>query len=186
MEKKEDTGRRFHGDPGRLRSAERAAVVEPERVVVLSLEGDPVKTVLDVGTGTGLFAEAFSASGLDVTGVDVNASLLAVARHHLPQGRFLEAPAESLPFANGSFGIVFMAHVLHEVDDPLIVFREAARTARKRVVIVEWPFREEAYGPPLKHRLPPERIEGLAHSAGLSRQTHVSLSHVEFYSFLAV
>ena len=185
MREEERPGRQFHGDPARLRSPERVARLEPERVVALSLEGGPVETVLDVGTGTGLFAEAFSASGVAVTGVDVNADSLEVARQHVPNGRFVEALAAALPFADGSFDVVFIAHVLHEADDPLRVLQEAARTARKRVVVVEWPFREEAYGPPLQHRLRPERIAALARSAGLSGQTHVGLSHVEIYAFSA-
>jgi len=37
--------------------------------------------MLDIGTGTGVFAEAFAALGIAVTGIDVNADLLAAARH---------------------------------------------------------------------------------------------------------
>ena len=160
-------------------------MLEPERVVALSLEGDSVETVLDVGTGTGLFAEAFSACGLAVTGVDLNADFLDVAQQYVPKGRFVEAPAEALPFADDSFDLVFIAHVLHEADDPVRVLQEAARTARKRVVVVEWPFRVEPYGPPLEHRLEPDRIADLARSAGLSQQAHAVLSHVEIYAFSA-
>jgi ubiquinone/menaquinone biosynthesis C-methylase UbiE len=161
-------------------------MLEPERVVAFSLEGIPVETVLDVGTGTGLFAEAFSAAGAAVTGVDVSVELLAMARQHVPGGRFVEAPAEALPFGDKSFDLVFLAHVLHEADDPLKALREAARTARARVVIVEWPYRQEESGPPLEHRLPPARIQGLAASAGLTVQAEVSLSHVDMYAFGAV
>ena len=147
------------------------------------MEGAAVTTALDVGTGTGLFAEAFSAAGVDVTGVDVSAELLALARRCVPEGRFVEAAAESLPFEDASFDLVLLAHVLHETDDPLQALREAARTARARVVVVEWPYREEAAGPPLAHRLPPETIEALARSAGLGDGTRVALSHMDLYRF---
>jgi methylase of polypeptide subunit release factors len=50
--------RRFRGDPARLRSPERLEQLEVERVVELSLEGITAGSVLDVGTGTGVFAEA--------------------------------------------------------------------------------------------------------------------------------
>ncbi len=90
--------RRFRGAPDRLRSVERIALLEVERVVALSVEGLAVKTVLDVGTGTGVFAEAFSKLALRVTGIDTNPELLAVARGYVPGGQFREAPAEKIPF----------------------------------------------------------------------------------------
>ena len=52
--------RRFTGDVERLRAPERIARLEVDRVVNLCLEGTRVDNVLDVGTGSGIFAEAFS------------------------------------------------------------------------------------------------------------------------------
>ncbi len=175
--------RRFHGDAARLRSPARVAMLEPERVVAFSLSGIAAKSVLDVGTGTGLFAEAFAKAGLDVTGVDANLELLAAARQHVPSGRFVEAAAEALPFADKSFDLVFLGFVLHEVDDPSLALQEAARTARVRVVVVEWPYRAEESGPPLEHRLPPERIEELAAAAELVTEVRESLSRIDVWAF---
>ncbi len=42
--------------------------------------------MLDVGTGTGLFAEGFAKLGIAVTGIDVDLELLATARKHVPTG----------------------------------------------------------------------------------------------------
>ena len=183
MTERNDESRRFHGDPARLRAPDRVARLEPERVAALSTEGAAVGSVLDVGTGTGLFAEAFAAAGARVTGVDVNAGLLELARAHVPEGRFVEASAEALPFEDGSFDLVFLRHVLHEVDDPSRALREAARTARARVVVVEWPFREEEHGPPLAHRMRPETIGSLAKSAGLADGKRVTLPYVVLHRF---
>ncbi len=158
-------------------------MLEPERVVAFSLSGIVAKTVLDVGTGTGLLAEAFAGAGLDVTGVDTNPELLAAARLHVPSGRFVEGVAEALPFADKSFDLAFLALVLHEVDSPLLALREAARTARMRVVVVEWPYRAEESGPPLEHRLSPERIEELAGAAGLVTEARESLSRIDLWAF---
>lgn len=38
------------------------------------------KAVLDVGCGGGLLSEALAASGAEVTGVDINETLIAVAK----------------------------------------------------------------------------------------------------------
>ncbi|MBN2565599.1 MAG: class I SAM-dependent methyltransferase [Candidatus Eisenbacteria bacterium] len=173
--------RRFRGDPERLRSPERTALLEPDRVVALSLTGLAAASVLDVGTGSGFFAEMFSRAGSIVTGLDVSGVSLDVARGHAPGIDFVEGVAEALPFEDGSFDLVFMAHVLHESDEPLMALREARRVASRRVVVVEWPFEDEEHGPPLAHRLRPEKMERLARDAGLVGLERLRLSHMDLY-----
>ena len=75
--------RRFHNDIARLRSPERLARLEVNRVVELVTHGANIRSVLDVGTGTGVFAEAFARSGLDVEGLDANPEILAAAEARL-------------------------------------------------------------------------------------------------------
>lgn len=181
MDRSPEHERRFHGEPDRLRSASRLALLEPERVVSLSIEGLQASSVLDVGTGTGVFAEVFARWGLDATGVDVNADFLAVARELAPAARFLEGAAEGLPFEDRSFDLAFLGHVLHETDNPRRALAEARRVARSRVAVLEWPYREEENGPPLDHRLRPEMIEDLARQAGLGELVKVRLSHMDLY-----
>jgi len=183
MEKRPRQGHRFQGDAARLRAPERIAILQPERVVAESMKGAPISTVLDVGTGTGLFAEVFSKTGADVTGVDVSTDLLAAAREHVPAVTFIEGAAEGLPFDDGSFDLVFLGHVLHETDSPLRALEEARRVSRVRVAVLEWPYRTEDVGPPLEHRLKPEEITDLARRAGLSRIEKLELSHADLYVF---
>jgi ubiquinone/menaquinone biosynthesis C-methylase UbiE len=175
--------RRFRGEPDRLRSVERIALLEVERVVALSMEGlTVVRSVLDVGTGTGVFAEAFSKLTQAVTGIDTNAGLLAIARRYVPDAQFRKAPAERIPFADHSFDLVFLGHVLHETDSPLQALKEARRVARSRVVVLEWPYHEEEeQGPPLEHRLRPEVIEDLAGKANFQLVERIKLAHMDFY-----
>ena len=173
--------RRFHGQPERLRSAERLALLDVERVVSLSLEGLEAHSALDVGCGTGLFTEAFINKGVDTTGIDVNADMLAIARDEVPSAQFREAPAEKLPFNAGVFDLVFLGHLLHETDKPLEALKEAHRVAIARVVVLEWPYRHEAPGPPLAHRLRSEVIEDLAHQAGFSMVERIQLKHVDLF-----
>lgn len=80
--------RRFKGSIERLRSAERVSRLEIDRVVDGSLEAIEAKTLLDVGTGSGLFAEAFAKRGVRVTGIDVSEEMLEAARHFVPTGDF--------------------------------------------------------------------------------------------------
>jgi ubiquinone/menaquinone biosynthesis C-methylase UbiE len=173
--------RRYGGGADRLRSPDRVRLLEVPRVVAVSAEGLTVSSVLDVGTGTGLFAEAFAGLGARVTGVDPNTELLARARELVPGAQFREGIAESLPYPDSSFDLVFYGLVLHETDDTLRALSEARRVSRLRVAVVEWPYREEEHGPPLAHRLEPERVIELARSAGFGTVERLTLSHVELF-----
>jgi ubiquinone/menaquinone biosynthesis C-methylase UbiE len=173
--------RRFHGEADRLRSAERIALLEVERVAARSVEGLTAHRVLDVGTGTGIFAQAFAARGYAVAGIDANGDLLKLALRFVPEGEFMEASAEAIPYGNGAFDLVFLGHVLHETDDPALALREARRVSTARVVVLEWPYLEEEHGPPLEHRLRPETIQDMARQAGLDRVERLRLTHMELY-----
>ncbi len=172
--------RRFHSGADRLRAPERLALMEVPRVAELSSEGLAIKSALDIGTGTGVFAEAFAARGIAVTGIDVNADLLVAARQYVPAAQFKEAPVENIPFADRSFDLAFLGHVLHEADDPLTALKEARRVTRSRVAILEWPYRQEEKGPPLEHRLKPEWVADLAQQAGFQSIETLHLEHMDF------
>ncbi len=177
----EEHDRRYAGTAERLRRPERLAWLEVERVVPLCLEGVDVATVLDVGTGGGLFAEAFAARGLEIAGCDVNAELLEAARAAVPQAEFTTGAAEELPYDDASFDLVFLGHVAHEVDDLDQTMAEARRVARRRVAVLEWPYRAEDHGPPLDHRLRPEVVEAEARKAGFAKVEQLELTHMVLY-----
>jgi ubiquinone/menaquinone biosynthesis C-methylase UbiE len=177
--------RRFPGSPGMLRSAMRVELLEVGRVVDLCLEAFAAESVLDVGTGTGLFAEAFAGRGLEIAGIDANPVMVEAARRLVPEGRFRHAPAEVIPHGTGTFDLVFMGLVLHETDDRRQALGEARRVARLGVAALEWPYEAEAYGPPLAHRLKPEEVETMAQEAGFGRFDRVPLAHTVLYRLYA-
>jgi ubiquinone/menaquinone biosynthesis C-methylase UbiE len=164
-----------------LRAPARLALLETGRVTSLCLQGIEAGTVLDVGTGTGVFAEAFARLGLRVTGVDVQPAMLDAARAYVPAARFALAHSESLPFAAGSFDLVFLGHVLHEAANPLQSLKEARRVSALRVAVLEWPYIKEASGPPLRHRLKAEDIVRLAAASGFSSVENPPLSHMALF-----
>jgi ubiquinone/menaquinone biosynthesis C-methylase UbiE len=67
-----------------------------------------------------------------VIGVDPSLEMLKVARRKLRSDRveFKNAPAHSLPVAEGSVDIVFMSMVLHHLDDTAAVAQECRRILR--------------------------------------------------------
>jgi ubiquinone/menaquinone biosynthesis C-methylase UbiE len=173
--------RRFSGDINRLRAGERVARLEVQRVVQLCLEGRHLTNVLDVGTGTGLFAEEYAKQGIEVSGIDANPAMLYAARNFVPHGWFIQATAENLPFKDETFDLVFYGLVLHEADNAFSVLEGAWRVCRLGVGILEWPYREQPFGPPLSDRLRPDILEGLFRRAGFTSWEQYRLDNTDLY-----
>jgi len=81
------------------------------------------KTVLDVGCGGGILAEAMATRGARVTGIDLGDAPLAVARLHLKgSGQLVDykkVAAEDLAREQpGSFDVVTCMEMLEHVPDP--------------------------------------------------------------------
>jgi ubiquinone/menaquinone biosynthesis C-methylase UbiE len=174
--------KRFEGDITRLRSPERVDRLEVEKVVDQCLANGQIRTVLDAGTGSGLFAESFCKRGLSVSGMDVNPEMLAAARQFVPEGDFHEGTIEALPYPDGSFALVFLGLVLHESDDTLTSLQEARRVAKQRVCILEWPYRDQPFGPPLTDRLNPGKLTVLFRQAGFLTWKITELANTILYT----
>jgi len=91
------------------------------------------RTILDIGTGTGRFAEHFNVSGFNVVGIDVSLAMMVKAREKKLRN-LVRADAHRLPFRDGTFDGAIMIHVLHLVHDWVQVVREVGRVTRKVVV----------------------------------------------------
>jgi 2-polyprenyl-6-hydroxyphenyl methylase/3-demethylubiquinone-9 3-methyltransferase len=96
--------------------------------------GSPQR-VLDVGCGGGLLPNALVPllpSATEITGVDLSAGSLEVARRHDPSGRirYLKADALHLPFKDGEFDTVFCMDFLEHVEDPAAVITEISRVLK--------------------------------------------------------
>jgi ubiquinone/menaquinone biosynthesis C-methylase UbiE len=165
----------------KLRDPKRIAFLETDKVVKFCLEGINPRTVLDVGTGSGIFAEAFFHLGLEVTGVDIQEPMLEAARTYVPGASFQLAPSENLPFGEKTFDLVFLGLLLHESEQPLLTLKESARVCTLRTAVLEWPHKEGGYGPPLQDRIEPERLKGLAASSGFSRVSTVPLKYLSLF-----
>lgn len=87
--------------------------------------------VLEVGCGCGSEAERFARAGAHYTAVDLtNAAVnLTQRRFQLEklEGRFVQADAEDLPFANGLFDLVYSHGVLHHTPDTARSVQEVHR-----------------------------------------------------------
>lgn len=130
----------------------------------------PLKTAVDVGTGTGRLALGLARQGLKVTGFDQSPEMLRVARRAaqavgLLDIEFIEASLEDgpLPAGSGRFDLVTCALVLCHVRDIRAAVRECARLVRPgghllltdfHPQAVAWGWRTAFAEPGVRYRLP--------------------------------
>lgn len=88
--------------------------------------------VLDVGCGTGGFLRQLAALGWEVWGIEPSAEVAqaAVERLVVAEARIYAGVAEDADFAEGTFDLVTMWHVLEHLHDPKGVLAKAARWLR--------------------------------------------------------
>lgn len=171
----------YNGGVERLRSADRVSRLEVGRVVENCLAEGNITSVLDVGTGSGLFAEEFIKRGLNVSAIDPNPEMVAAAKEIMPGVSVSEASAENIPFENNSFHIAFMGLVLHEVNDYRKSLDELYRVALKEVSVLEWEYKVQDFGPPLEHRLKEEFVRETAKQAGFKKVEAIKLTSLVLY-----
>lgn len=103
--------------------------------VVEKLAPRPTDRLLDVACGTGLVSKTFKGRVAHITGVDITRAMADQAAAHIDA--FVESPAESLPFADGSFDLVVCRQGTQFMRDAEAV-REMLRVLRPggRVALV--------------------------------------------------
>ncbi len=102
------------------------------RFRTLALEGLPISPqtrVLDLCCGSGQTTGVLAARSQHVTGLDVSPLSLGRAAARVPDATYVEALAEEMPFADGSFDLVHISVALHEMDTEALrkIFRQAHR-----------------------------------------------------------
>jgi SAM-dependent methyltransferase len=93
------------------------------------------KRVLDVGCGAGTDLVRFARAGAIVTGVDIAASAIALARQNVAQqgldADLREADGEHLPFADDTFDLVFAHGVVQYTADAQALVDESRRVVKR-------------------------------------------------------
>jgi SAM-dependent methyltransferase len=117
--------------------------------------------VLEVGCGSGCYSEVFAGlipDGVHYTGVDYSKAMIDRAQTRYPSDNFQVADATSLPYADGTFDIVFNGVSLMHILDYQAAIREAVRVASRYCIFHTVPvfddyqttyLRKYAYGAPV-------------------------------------
>ncbi len=98
---------------------------------LVPFDGMNGRKVLEVGCGAGVDLARFARGGALVTGVDLSAAAIDLARANFEQqglpGEFHVADAEALPFADGTFDLVFAHGIIQYTADSQRVVDECRR-----------------------------------------------------------
>lgn len=180
----ETNERTFKRGVDKLRAIERVERLQVDKVVDLCLENLNAKSVLDIGTGSGLFAEEFANRGLKVLGIDLQTEMIENAKKYVPNGKFYLAPAEEIPIEDNSVDITLFGLVFHEVNDFSKSLKEAFRVSQKGTFILEWNYAVEDFGPPLEHRLKSDFIKELSIKTRYKSFERIPMKYMVLYKLL--
>jgi SAM-dependent methyltransferase len=89
--------------------------------------------ILDVGCGNGVFTVPLAEQSPRTVGLDRSANML----RQQPWRQLVRGTAETLPFPDRAFTLVFEANLLHHTRDPLAIVHELRRVSSDYVVLVE-------------------------------------------------
>ena len=106
-----------------------ARVYGPLAAVLVAFSGVPLRgrSVLDLGSGTGVGSRAAIDVGARVTATDLAPEMLLLDREHRPPAAAGDATA--LPFRDDAFDVVLAPFSLNHLPDPALGVREAGRVA---------------------------------------------------------
>jgi ubiquinone/menaquinone biosynthesis C-methylase UbiE len=158
-----------------------------EQAILESLAGQPYRSVLDLGTGTGRMLELLGPRIERGLGCDLSVEMLAIARANLDRAglrhcRVRQADLYSLGIPRDSFDVVVIHQVLHLLDDAAGAIREGATVLRPggRLVVVDFaPHDQEFLRAEHAHRrlgFADETIRQWMDAAGLDPIHHQTLA----------
>jgi SAM-dependent methyltransferase len=101
---------------------------------LVAFDGYRGRSVLEVGCGAGVDLARFARGGARVTGVDLAASAIDLARANFAQqgleGAFHVADGERLPFPDNTFDLVYAHGVVQYTADPQRLVEECRRVLK--------------------------------------------------------
>lgn len=152
-----------------------------------ALADRPIRSLLDLGTGTGRVLEVFGPQIERGLGIDMSLDMLLVARDRLERAGLRHCSVRQgdiyeLNVPEGSFDVVVIHQVLHFLDDGARAIRAAARALRPqgRLLVVDFaPHDLEFLREQHAHRrlgFAPETVSQWMSAAGLAVEGHRTLA----------
>jgi len=91
---------------------------------------------LDIGTGSGVYAEILTSSFQNVIGYDLSPIALAQLKKRVPSARIIQGDAEHLGFVNGVFDLVSCIETMTHLPYPEKGLSEIKRVTKPKGLIL--------------------------------------------------
>ncbi|MDI6820153.1 MAG: class I SAM-dependent methyltransferase [Candidatus Hodarchaeaceae archaeon] len=137
---------------------QRYGEIQRKKYQVLAKNLPRANRALDVGCGTGMFLSLLSQKAKFIVGIDMSAEMLQIARKRAAGAALVQADADNLPFADGSFDVIVSVTLLQNMPDPAFTVREFARVLRPAGI---------AMMTSLKHKHSPQQLMAWTTAANL-------------------
>jgi ubiquinone/menaquinone biosynthesis C-methylase UbiE len=104
----------------------------PRKAIYQEIDWEKVKTLADIGCGTGYMSETINRSEIAVIAVDQSSEMLSEMREKLGNENisYRVGDADQLPIKDESVDVVVANMYLHHVENPLIAIEQMYRILR--------------------------------------------------------
>lgn len=116
-------------------------------IKTLAAELDDCTRILDLGVGTGRFAEPMQKKGFKVVGIDISRKMISKAKKKSVRNLFL-ADARHIPFRDKTFDATISVHLLHLISEWRRTLGEVCRVSRHAMLSLHYARKDpvrEAY-----------------------------------------
>jgi ubiquinone/menaquinone biosynthesis C-methylase UbiE len=161
------TGKKF--DPQKLNKLNnpRRLIDIPPEFICARLRHKTLDTVVEIGAGTAFFSVAFlrHLKPVKIYACDVAEPMLDWVKENVspdyPNIMPVKSGEHSVPLDDGAADLVFMINLHHELENPLLMTKEAYRLLKPdgEIFIVDWKKEPMAEGPPQEIRTVPEHVK---------------------------
>ena len=156
------------------------------RTILHQIDLSKVKSILDIGCGTGILYEVLQEEGYSgsYVGTDLSEDMLEVGRKRYKGIDLRVMDCEKLEFPSKSVDVVFMRSVLHHVPHPTQAIKEMKRVAKKTILLSE-PLRNTLTSIPryLSKKLTDHFDEEHTHYSVKQMQEMLKKGGIEKYEF---